>query len=74
MRLPSLKRDAFLSKLARMGVSAEYARGGGSLVKLRTGGKFTAFHVHPSKEIGPPLQNKVLRDLGIDYDSFQKAK
>jgi predicted RNA binding protein YcfA (HicA-like mRNA interferase family) len=71
--LPSLKRNAFLRVLSRLGVTCEEARAGGSLVKLSRGAYYDSFHVHPSEEVGPRLAAKVLRRLGIDPEDFRGA-
>lgn len=66
-----MRRDPFLRALQRFGVQTEYARGGGSLVKLRRGSAYDSFHVHANEEVGPVLMRKVLRRLGIDCDEFE---
>jgi predicted RNA binding protein YcfA (HicA-like mRNA interferase family) len=37
-------------------------------------GRATTIPVHGGEEIGPPLFNKVLRELGITLDEFQKLR
>lgn len=58
-RLPSLKRDEFLRALGRLGVVAEAARSGGSLIKLRRGSLYDSFHIHPNEEVGPRLAARI---------------
>jgi predicted RNA binding protein YcfA (HicA-like mRNA interferase family) len=37
-------------------------------------GRATTIPVHGSEEIGPPLFNRVLRQLGITLDEFEKLR
>lgn len=68
--LPSAKRDRFVRALVKMGATVEEARGGGSGNKVAYKGRRTNFHVHPSKEIGPSLGMRILKDLGISPEEF----
>ncbi len=58
----------------RQGVSVvhERAKGKGSHGRLYYGSRFTTIK-DPRKEIGIGLRDKMLRDLGIDRDDFNKA-
>ena len=71
--MPSGRAEEFQRVAARLGF--ERKRQTGSHERwIHPDGRGVTIPIHGGKDIGPPLFNKLLRDLGISLEEFRELK
>lgn len=71
--MPSASAREFRKAASRLGFSK--SRQTGSHERWNhPDGRATTIPVHGDKEIGPPLFNKILRQLGVSLEEFQELR
>ncbi len=71
--MPSARADDFRRAAARLGF--ERSRQTGSHERWNhPDGRAVTIPIHGGREIGPPLYNKILDQLGISSDEFRRLK
>jgi mRNA interferase HicA len=69
-----MKYSELTRKLTRLGCYfTRYGAGSHEIWRNPATGKQVSIPYHRSKEIGPGLLSRILRELGIDRDEFDKA-
>lgn len=69
-----MKYSELIRKLKRMGCYfTRYGAGSHEIWRNPAAGKQVPIPYHRSKEISPALLSRILRELGIDHDEFDKA-
>jgi predicted RNA binding protein YcfA (HicA-like mRNA interferase family) len=71
--MPSARADEFRRVAARLGF--EKARQSGSHERWRhPDGRAATIPIHGGREIGPPLFFRILKQLGIDEQGFERLR
>ena len=69
-----MKYSELTRKLKRLGCYfTRYGAGSHEIWRNPATGKQVPIPYHRSKEIGPGLLSRLLRELGVDHDEFDKA-
>jgi predicted RNA binding protein YcfA (HicA-like mRNA interferase family) len=71
--MPSARAEEFRRAAAKLGFIK--ARQAGSHERWQhPDGRATTIPVHGSRELGPPIFHRILRQLGIDEKQFQRLR
>ena len=71
--MPSARADEFRRAAARLGF--ELRRQTGSHERwVHTDGRAVTIPIHGGRDIGPPLFNRILQQLGIGVEEFRRIR
>ena len=71
--MPSARAEEFQRVAARLGFQKNRQTGSHERW-IHADGRAVTIPIHGGREVGPPLYNQILRQLGINSEAFRKLK